>query len=70
MKYAIVKTALATAHGMAAKFHQTSPDGQKMAVNENELLKINSDITEAATQLGGKVMELDEAVRELNNVKQ
>lgn len=66
MRYAIVDTDKAEAKGLKAKYHQTNNTGSKMAVNENELLKVDENPEQAATQLGGKLMELEEFKVELN----
>lgn len=66
MRYAIVETSKAEAKGMKAKLHRTNNTGSKMAVNENELLKVDENPEQAATQLGGKLMELEEFKVELN----
>ena len=66
MRYAIIETSKAEAKGMKAKLHRTNNTGSKMAVNENELLKVDENPEQAATQLGGKLMELEEFKVELN----
>ena len=43
MRYAIVETSKAEAKGLKAKLHRTNNTGSKMAVNENELLKVNEN---------------------------
>ena len=57
MRYAIVDTDKAEAKGFVAKYHLTNNTRSKMAVNENELLKIESDPATAARQLGGELLE-------------
>ena len=66
MRYAIVETSKAEAKGRKAKLHRTNNTGSKMAVNENELLKVNENPETAATELGGKLQELQEFKNELN----
>lgn len=66
MRYAIVDTGKAEAKGLKPKYHRTNNTGSKMAVNENELLKVNENPGTAATSLSGKLMELDEFKVELN----
>lgn len=66
MRYAIVETSKAEAKGLKAKLHLTNNTGSKMAVNENELLKVNENPETAAAELGGKLQELQEFKNELN----
>lgn len=66
MRYAIVDTSKAEANGMKAKLHRTNNTGSKMAVNENELLKVNENPETAAAELGGKLQELQQFKSELN----
>lgn len=66
MRYAIVETSKAEAKGLKAKLHRTNNTGSKMAVNENELLKVNENPEIAAAELGGKLQELQEFKNELN----
>lgn len=66
MRYAIVETSKAEEKGLKAKLHRTNNTGSKMAVNENELLKVNENPETAATELGGKLQELQEFKNELN----
>lgn len=66
MRYAIVETSKAEAKGLKAKLHRTNNTGSKMAVNENELLKVNENLETAAAELGGKLQELQEFKNELN----
>lgn len=65
MRYAIVDTKKAEAKGLKAKLHRTNNTGSKMAVNENELLKVDANPESAAEQLGGKLQELQEFKVEL-----
>lgn len=65
MRYAIVETSKAEAKGLKAKLHRTNNTGSKMAVNENELLKVNEN-PETAAELGRKLQELQEFKNELN----
>lgn len=65
MRYAIVETSKAEAKGLKAKLHRTNNTGSKMAVNENELLKVNEN-PETAAELGGKLQELQGFKNELN----
>ena len=66
MRYAIVDTSKAEAKGLKPKYHLTNNTGSKMAVNENELLKVDADPGIAATQLGGKLQNLQQFKSELN----
>lgn len=66
MRYAIVETEKAMAKGLKAKWHRVNNTGRKMVANENELMKIESDPSMAASMLGGTLMELDELKVELN----
>ena len=66
MRYAIVETSKAEAKGLKPKYHRTNNTGSKMAVNENELLKVDENPEQAAKQLGGKLQELQEFKSELN----
>lgn len=66
MRYAIVDTDKVEAKGLKAKYHLTNNTGSKMAVNENELLKVDENPEEVAKQLGGKLMELEAFKSELN----
>lgn len=66
MRYAIVETSKAEEKGLKAKLHRTNNTGSKMAVNENELLKVNENPETAAAELGGKLQELQEFKNELN----
>lgn len=66
MRYAIVDTSKAEAKGINPKYHRMNNTGSKMAVNENELLKISDDPEVAAEKLGGKLRELQEFKSELN----
>lgn len=54
----------AEAVGLVAKWHQVNTKGTLMAVNENELLKIDADPEKAAAELGGTLMSLDEFKKE------
>ncbi len=63
MRYAIVMTERAEAKGMNAKWHKVNNVGTKMAINENELLKVDTDTAKAAEALGGVLMSLDELKR-------
>lgn len=66
MRYAIVDTDKAEAKGFVAKYHLMNNTRSKMAVNENELLKIESDPASAACQLGGKLLDYEQFKLELN----
>lgn len=66
MRYAIVDTSKAEAKGLKPKYHRTNNTGSKMAVNENELLKVDESPEQAAEQLGGKLQDLQEFKSELN----
>ena len=66
MRYAIVDTSKAEAKGLKPKYHRTNNTGSKMAVNENELLKVDDNPEQAAEQLGGKLQDLQEFKSELN----
>ena len=66
MRYASVETSKAEAKGLKLKFHRTNNTGSKMAVNENELLKVDEDPEQAAKQLGGELKDLQEFKSELN----
>lgn len=66
MRYAIVNTSKAEAKGLKPKYHRTNNTGSKMAVNENELLKVDENPEQAAEQLGGKLQDLQEFKSELN----
>lgn len=68
MRYAIVDTGKAEAKGLKPKYHLTNNTGSKMAVNENELLKVNENPGTAAAELGGKLQELQEFKNELNKL--
>ncbi len=50
----------ASKEGLVAKWHQVNKKGTLMAVNENELLKIDADPEVAAKKLGGTLMTLEE----------
>lgn len=65
MRYAIVETEKAEAKGLKAKHHRTNNTGSKMAVNENELLKVDKNPETAATLLGGKLQDLEQFKVEL-----
>lgn len=66
MRYAIVDTDKAEAKGLKAKYHLMNNTRSKMAVNENELLKIESDPATAARQLGGELLEYEQFKSKLN----
>lgn len=66
MRYAIVDTQKAETKRLQAKYHRTNNTGRKMAVNENELLKVNDNPEDAARQLGGELQELQQFQVELN----
>ena len=65
MKYAIVDTVKAEAAGFTSKYRLTSKDGSRLALNENELLRLDADPAKAAEMLGGKVMGLVELKMEI-----
>lgn len=56
MRYSIIDAKKGEDYGFLPVLHQTTANGTKMVVNENELLRINSDISIAADLLGGTVM--------------
>lgn len=60
MRYAIVGTEKAESYGLVAKYHRVNKSGEKMAVNENELLKVDEDPDNGAAILGGTLMELED----------
>ena len=66
MRYAIVDTDKAEAKGLKTKYHITNNTRSKMAVNENELLKIESDPATAARQLDGELLEYEHFMSKLN----
>ena len=66
MRYAIADTDKAVFKGIDVKIHRTNNVGNKMVVNENELLRINSDASLAASQLGGELLEHEQLKVELN----
>lgn len=66
MRYAIVDTGKAEAKGLKPKYHRTNNTGSKMAVNENELLKVDENPEQAARQLGGELKDLQQFKSELN----
>lgn len=69
MLYSIIYTELGRQHGLRPDLHQTTANGTKMVVNENELRLVNSDIDKAAQLLGGEVMTQGEVVNELKKNK-
>lgn len=66
MRYAIVDTDKAVYKGIDVKMHRTNNTGDKVVVNENELLRINADASLAASQLGGVLLEHEQLKVELN----
>lgn len=67
MRYTIAETGKAVKAGLVAKWHQVNKKGTLMAVNENELLKIDADPEAAAESLGGRLMDLKEFKKEWKN---
>ena len=52
--------------GIDVKMHRTNNAGNKVVINENELLRINDDASLAASQLGGVLLEHEQLKVELN----
>ncbi len=67
MRYCLATIKKAEAYGIEPAFHKKSQDGKCIAVNELELSRIDSDISIAASRLGGVLLTLDEILVEMNN---
>jgi len=66
MRYSIVDAKKGEDYGFLPVLHQTTANGTKMVLNENELLHIDSDIDNAASLLGGVVMSEAEVLNIIN----
>lgn len=69
MRYSIIYTKLGEKYGLLPRLHKLTSNGEKMVVNENELLLIDGDIEKAASILGGAVMSHAETINELKKNK-
>lgn len=69
MRYSIIETKLGEKYGLLSHLHKLTSNGEKMVVNENELLLIDGDIEKAASILGGAVMSQAETINELKKNK-
>lgn len=69
MRYSIIYTKLGEKYGLLPHLHKLTSNGEKMVVNENELLLIDGDIEKAASILGGAVMSQAETINELKKNK-
>ena len=53
MLYAIINTKKGEENGFLSLSHRTLSKGNKMIVNENELMLVDEDLSEAVKKLGG-----------------
>lgn len=56
MKYSIVNTDAAEIRGIKREYHNVNAKKDKMVVNENELRKVDENISKAAALLGGDIL--------------
>lgn len=68
MRYSIIDTEKGKEHGLLPKCHVLSAGGEKMVVNENELLSVSTDIEKAAEMLGGRLLFNSEVANELKKL--
>lgn len=69
MRYSIIDTEKGEQQRLYARLHRTLKNGTKMIVNENELLKIGSDVEAVAKKLGGTLLtnaEVDNEIKKLS----
>ena len=70
MRYSIIDTEKGEQQRLYARLHRTLKNGTKMIVNENELLKIGSDVEAVAKNLGGTLLtnaEVDNEIKKLSD---
>ncbi len=70
MRYSIIDTEKGEQQRLYARLHRTLKNGTKMIVNENELLKIGSDVEAVAKKLGGTLLtnaEVDNEIKKLSD---
>lgn len=53
MLYSIINTKKGEEQGFLALSHRTLSEGNQMIVNENELMLVDKDLSEAVKKLGG-----------------
>lgn len=68
MLYSIIDTVKGKNAGINPHLHQTTLNGSKVVVNENELRMVDSDIQVAAASLDGVLLTLAELKNELNKL--
>ena len=69
MYYSIIDTNKGVNAGFRKDLHRLCDNGSKMVVNENELLLIDSNITNACNKLGGILMTETELFQKLKRDK-
>ncbi len=62
MLYAVIDTTKGEAAGFARLTHTLLDDGKKMILNENELRKVDDDLSRAAEALGGATVTYGEVI--------
>ena len=66
MRYAIIDAIKGEVAGMTPQAHILLSGGKRMIVNENELRKVSEDVSQAAAELGGRLMSYGEVMNEKN----
>jgi len=69
MKYSIIDAKKGEAAGFTRLTHRLLDGGDTMIVNENELLRLGSDITAEAKALGGDILSLSELQNKIKSKK-
>lgn len=64
MRYSIIDRATAETYGILPMFHRQLKSG-KIVVNENELQRIDHDVSKAAETLGGELLTEEQVMNEI-----
>ncbi len=68
MRYSIIDRKKGEDIGLKPKYHRLSRDGQRMVVNECELLKTGMEPAEAAAFLGGELLSEGECMNQIKKL--
>ena len=58
MRYCLADIPKAKAHGIRSAYHKKNAAGDKIVVNELELMRLDDNISKAAIKLGGELLTL------------
>ena len=69
MKYCLADILKAEAHGIKSAYHKKNAAGDKIVVNELELMRLDDSISKAAIKLGGELLSLAQVREQMGGIE-